>query len=173
MKVDPEGGGVFPTQDDPEAATAGRGHTAGECESPCSMLNVSRWSRCANSWPPAAGSALPAPSASRSTASSSAPYRRTSSCGYRMKDKGVVRRYLAKISGRSLAQITRLIRRYPPKRARRSRPAPPASLPAPLHTRRHRSVGHHGQCGPRGAFGPGAAAHPMARKHHVHGKHGG
>ena len=28
------------------------------------------------------------------------------------KDKGVVRRYLAKISGRSLAQITRLIRRY-------------------------------------------------------------
>ena len=28
------------------------------------------------------------------------------------KDKGVVRRYLATISGRSLAQITRLIRRY-------------------------------------------------------------
>ena len=28
------------------------------------------------------------------------------------KNKGVVRRYLAKISGRSLAQITRLIRRY-------------------------------------------------------------
>ena len=28
------------------------------------------------------------------------------------KDKGVVRRYLAKISGRSLPQITRLIRQY-------------------------------------------------------------
>ena len=28
------------------------------------------------------------------------------------KDKGVVRRYLAKLSGRSLPQITRLIRQY-------------------------------------------------------------
>ncbi len=50
------------------------------------------------------------------------------------KDKGVVRRYLAKISGRSLAQITRLIRRY--RQSGAVEPAPPASLPAPLHTRR-------------------------------------
>ena len=78
------------------------------------------------------------------------------------KDKGVVRRYLAKISGRSLAQITRLDPMLPPKRGRRARPAPPASLPAPLHTRRHRSVVH-GRCSPRRAVGPGAAAHPMAR----------
>ncbi len=50
----------------------------------------------------------------------------------------------------------------PPKRSRRARPAPPASLSAPLHTRRYRSVGHR-RCGPRRAVGPGAAAHPMAR----------
>ena len=70
-----------PMQDDPETRTAGRGHTAGACESPGSVLNVSRWSRGANSWLPAAASALPAPTASRSTALSSAPYRRTSTCG--------------------------------------------------------------------------------------------
>ncbi len=32
--------------------------------------------------------------------------------GLAKKDKGIVRRYLAKISGRSLSQITRLIRCY-------------------------------------------------------------
>ena len=50
------------------------------------------------------------------------------------KDKGVVRRYLAKISGCSLAQITRLIRCY--RQSGSVEPAPPGSLPAPLHTRR-------------------------------------
>ena len=58
--------GVFPTEDDPETTTAGRGHTADECESPGSILNVSRWSKWANLWPPAAASALPAPTAKRS-----------------------------------------------------------------------------------------------------------
>ena len=46
-------GGVFPTQDDPEATAAGKGHTAGERVSPCGMHNVSRCSRCASLWPPA------------------------------------------------------------------------------------------------------------------------
>jgi hypothetical protein len=47
--------------------------------------------------------------------------------GLSKKDKGVVRRYLAKLSGRSLPQITRLIRRY------RQRGAVPLGKP-----RRHR-----------------------------------
>ena len=48
------------------------------------------------------------------------------------KDKGVVRRYLATISGRSLAQITRLIRRYRQSAAVK-----------PLTPRRHRFPGRY------------------------------
>ena len=43
----------------------GSGHTAGECESPGSMLKVSRWRRYASLWPLAAASALRAPLSAR------------------------------------------------------------------------------------------------------------
>ena len=64
--------GVFPTQDEPEKAGVGTGRTAGECESRCNMLNVSRWRRWRSLRPPAAASALAAPTTRRSMASSMA-----------------------------------------------------------------------------------------------------
>ena len=85
------------------------------------------------------------------------------------KEKGVVRRYLAKISGRSLPQITRLIRCYrqsgavkppPPRRRhrfpRRYRPADIALLAAV-------DAAHEGLSGP--------AVRPiLEREHIVYGK---
>ncbi len=84
------------------------------------------------------------------------------------KDKGVVRRYVAKISGRSLAQITRLIRRY--RQSGAVEPAPP---------RRHRfprrythddiallatvDAAHEGLSGP-------ALRRILWREHHVYGQ---
>ena len=89
-----------------------------------------------------------------------------------MKDKGVVRRYLAKISGRSLAQITRLIRRY-----RQSGPVDPALPRRHRFPRRytHDDIGllattvdaaHEGLSGP-------ALRRILWREHHVYGRHGG
>ena len=125
-------------QDDPEATTAGSGHTAGECKSAWSMFNVSRWSRCVSS------GRLCFTGAERKQIYGLVERTLQAHEYLRLpkKDKGVVRRYLAKISGRSLAQATRLIRRYGPD---------DIALPG----RR--------RCGPRGAFGSGAAAHPVAR----------
>ena len=85
------------------------------------------------------------------------------------KDKGVVRRYLAKISGRSLPQITRLIRCYrqsgavkapPPRRRhrfpRRYRPDDIALLAAV-------DAAHEGLSGP-------AVRHILEREYRVYGK---
>ena len=78
------------------------------------------------------------------------------------KDKGVVRRYLATISGRSLAQITRLIRRY-----RQS------GSVQPRKPRRHRFPGRYSpddmallavvDAAHEGLSGAGSVAHPPAR----------
>ena len=68
--------GVFPTQDEPEKAGVGTGRAAGECESRCNMLSVSRWRRWRSLRPPAAASALAAPTARRSMASSRARFGR-------------------------------------------------------------------------------------------------
>ena len=85
------------------------------------------------------------------------------------KDKGVVRHYLAKISGRSLAKLTRLIRRYRQSRTVQPVEAPPASLPAPLHGRGCRLAGI-GRCRPRGLSGP-ALRWILKREYNVYGHH--
>ena len=75
------------------------------------------------------------------------------------KNKGVVRRYLTKISGRSFAQITRLIRRYrqsgpsSPRRYSRDDMALPAAVDA----------AHEGLSGP-------SPRRILGREYHVYGK---
>ena len=139
---------------------------AGECESPCSMPNVSRWPRCESFSPPATLSASPELAAGRYMAWSSAPCVPSSTCGCRRKTRASVRRYLAKISGRSLPQITRLIRQYrhsgavrvsPPQRRRFPRRYTPNDI-ALLAARRRR---------PRRALGAGGASHLAAGIHRL------
>ena len=78
------------------------------------------------------------------------------------KEKGIVRRYLVKISGLSVAQITRLIARW-----RRPRRHPAASFTAPpvpdsLHVRRYPAAGQ-SRWRPRRPLRPSRAPHITAR----------
>ena len=84
------------------------------------------------------------------------------------KDKGVVRRYLAKISGRSLPQITRLIRQYrhsgavrvsPPQRRR----FPTRYTPSDIALLAAVDAAHEGLSGP-------AVRHILWRESNVYGK---
>ena len=84
------------------------------------------------------------------------------------KDKGVVRRYLAKISGRSLPQITRLIRQYrhsgavrvsPPQRRRFPRRYTPSDIALLAAV----DAAHEGLSGP-------AVRHILWRESNVYGK---
>ena len=82
------------------------------------------------------------------------------------KDKGVVRRYLAKLSGRSLPHDHSSDSTVSPKRRRAGEPTPTAAFPDPLHGRRHRLAGS-GRRRPRRALGAGGASHPVAGIHRL------
>ena len=73
------------------------------------MPNVSRWPRCESFSPPATLS-VAGTGRRQIYGLIERTLRAQQYLGLTKKDKGVVRRYLAKISGRSLSQITRLIR---------------------------------------------------------------
>ena len=142
-----------PTQDEPEDEQAGSGHNAGECKSPCSMPNVSPWPRCGSFSTPAAISASPAPAASRFMAFSRAPLRAQKYLELSKKDKGIVRRYLVKISGLRKAQITRLIARWrergviEPRASRRHR-FPHRYTPADIQLLAETDAAHEGLSAP-------------------------
>ena len=82
--------------------------------------------------------------------------------GLAKKDKGIVRRYLVKISGLSVAQISRLIARWRERGVIEPRTRAALSIPAALHKRRYPSAGHH-RWRPRRPLGSGHTPHPAAR----------
>ena len=82
--------------------------------------------------------------------------------GLAKKDKGIVRRYLVKISGLSKAQITRLIARWRERGVIEPRASQAPPLPTPLYARRYPAAGRD-RCRSRRPLGSGRAPHPRAR----------
>ena len=105
---------MFPTQDEPESNhgdDGGTGHTAGECRLPCSAehLTPTQMQQFLE-----AGATLSFAGTGRKPVYALIE-RTLRGCQYpalSKKDKGIVRRYLAKVSGLSRSQITRLIARW-------------------------------------------------------------
>jgi hypothetical protein len=58
------------------------------------------------------------------------------------QERGLLRRYLEKMTGLSRAQVTRLIARYRANGRSSTRSLPAAPLPATLYPRRHRATGY-------------------------------
>ena len=122
----------------------------------------SPWPRCGSFSTPAAISASPAPARKQIYGLLEGALRAQKYLELSKKDKGIVRRYLVKISGLRKAQNHPFDR--PLARARRHRAASLAAppLPTPLYARRYPAAGRD-RCRSRRPLGSGRAPHPAAR----------